>query len=42
MERELLWKAQEERNDAIQWGVDVDSDGPSEDGWPGVSEDDER
>jgi hypothetical protein len=36
MERELLWKVQEAQNDAIQWGVDVGSDGSSEEGWPGV------
>jgi hypothetical protein len=42
MERELIWKAREAHNDAIQWGVDVDSDGSSEDCWLGVSKDDER
>jgi hypothetical protein len=36
IERELLWKAREAQNDAIQWGVDVDLDGSSERGWPGV------
>jgi hypothetical protein len=35
IERELIWKAQEAHNDAIQWGVDVDSEG-LEEGWPGV------
>jgi hypothetical protein len=38
VERELIWKAQEMHNDAIQWGVDVDSEG-SEEGWPGVPSD---
>jgi hypothetical protein len=32
MERELLWKVREAHNDAIQWGVDVNSDGSSESG----------
>jgi hypothetical protein len=36
IERELIWKAREAQNDAIQWGVDVDSSTPSEEGWPGV------
>jgi hypothetical protein len=27
------------QNDAIQWGVDVDSEGSSEEGWPGVLSD---
>jgi hypothetical protein len=26
LEREVVWKAQEVQNDAIQWGVDVDSE----------------
>jgi hypothetical protein len=38
MERELIWKVREAQNDAIQWGVDVDSEG-SEEGWPGVPSD---
>jgi hypothetical protein len=36
MERELLWKAREAQNDAIQWGADVESSASSEEGWPGV------
>jgi hypothetical protein len=36
MERELLWKAREAQNDAIQWGEDVESSASSEKGWPGV------
>jgi hypothetical protein len=39
IERELIWKAREAQNDAVQWGVDVDLDGSSEEGWPGVSSD---
>jgi hypothetical protein len=34
-----MWKAQEVQNDAIQWGVDVESSASSEEGWPGVPAD---
>jgi hypothetical protein len=34
-----MWKAQEAQNDAIQWGVDVESSALSEKGWPGVPAD---
>jgi hypothetical protein len=34
--RENIWKAQEAQNNAIQWGVDVESSALSEGGWPGV------
>jgi hypothetical protein len=39
IERELLWKAREAQNDAVQWGLDVDSLTSSEEGWPGVPAD---
>jgi hypothetical protein len=39
MEGELLWKAREAQNDAIQWGADVESSASSEEGWPGVPAD---
>jgi hypothetical protein len=38
MERELIWKAREAQN-TEQWGLDVDSDGLLEKGWPGVPSD---
>jgi hypothetical protein len=34
-----MWKAQEVQNDAIQWGVDVESSASSEECWPGVPAD---
>jgi hypothetical protein len=34
-----MWKAREAQNDAIQWGVDVESLAASEEGWPGVPAD---
>jgi hypothetical protein len=36
IEWENMWKAQKAQNDAIQWGVDVESSALSEEGWPGV------
>jgi hypothetical protein len=39
IEQELIWKAREAQNDAIQWGVDVDSEGSLEEGWPEVPAD---
>jgi hypothetical protein len=39
MERELKWKAIEAQNNAIQWGVDAESEGSLEEGWPGVLSD---
>jgi hypothetical protein len=38
MEQELIWKVREAQN-VVQWGVDVDSGGSSEEGWPGVPSD---
>jgi hypothetical protein len=39
IERENIWKEREGQNDAVQWGVDVDSSTSSEEGWPGVPAD---
>jgi hypothetical protein len=36
IERENIWKAREAQNDAIQWGVNVESSSSSKEGWPGV------
>jgi hypothetical protein len=37
--RENIWKEREVQNNAIQWGVDVDSTTSSEEGWPGIPAD---
>jgi hypothetical protein len=36
IEREIVWKALEAQNNVIQWGVDVDSTTPLEEGRPGI------
>jgi hypothetical protein len=36
IERERVWKAREAQNDAVQWGVDVESSSLLEEGWPNV------
>jgi hypothetical protein len=39
MKGELQWKAIEEKNTAIKWGVFAGSSTPLDDGWPGVPSD---